>query len=281
MSSPAPSEIVKNDRPGTTPRIASLQPSITLTLAGLDALDTLVAHTKYCLEVLPELATRNLPILRDSWTTTTNELTRVKPSLVIASVPYRMESLAAILKSGVPVLALAPHALTDIVSDTCLIAAQVDRRSEAESLIRDFQQTLDSTQSLAANLPKPAVYCEEWGKPLIHSQPWIAELIATVGGTFIGPPGVQTTPEVIAAIDPDILLFAWCGAGDRVPLDRVIAQRNWNHLRAVRNGRVYCIPDEYLNTPAIPSLTMGLAHLAAAIHPTHFPAASRLIAISK
>lgn len=267
--------------PASTPRIASLQPSITLTLAALNALDTLVAHTRYCLEALPELATLNLPILHDSWTTTTDELTAVSPNLVIASVPYRLESLAAILKSGMPVLALAPHSLADVLHDTRLIARQVNRTTEAESFIHTFQQTLTSTQSLTTNLRKPTVYCEEWGKPLILSQPWIAELIATAGGTFLGTPGAQTTPEAIAAADPDILLFAWCGAGDRVPLDRVIAQRNWHHLRAVRNRRVYCIPDEYLNTPAIPSLTQGITHLAAAIHPEQFPAASRLISITR
>jgi iron complex transport system substrate-binding protein len=268
-------------QPSRSLRIASLQPSITVTLAALNALDTLVAHTKYCAEALPELATRNLPILHDSWTTTTDELTAVSPNLVIASVPYRLESLAAILKSGIPVLALAPHSLADVLSDTRLIAAQVNRRAEVESLIEAFQQMLVSTKILAANLSKPAVYCEEWGKPLIQSQSWIAELIATSGGVFVGTPGAQIIPETVAAADPDVLLFAWCGAGDRVPLDRVIAQRNWQHLRAVRNGRVYCIPDEYLNTPAISSLTQGLAHLAAAIHPTHFPVAPRLISMTR
>ena len=263
-----------------TLRIASLQPSITLTLASLNALDTLCAHTKYCLEALPELATLNLPILQDSWTTTTDEITTVAPDLVIASVPYRLESLAAILKSGLPVLALAPHTLADVFHDTRLIARQVDRTAKAETLIETFQQTISSTQNITSSRTKPTVYCEEWGKPPIHSQPWIAELIATAGGTFIGTPGAQTAPETIAAADPDILLLAWCGAGDRVPLNRVIAQRNWHHLHAVRNRRVYCIPDEYLNTPAIPSLTQGLAHLAAAIHPDHFPTAPRLIRLA-
>ena len=262
-------------------RIASLQPSITLTLASLNALGALCAHTKYCLEALPELASRNLPILHDSWTTTTDELTAVSPGLVIASVPYRLESLAAILKSGLPVLALAPHNLADVLQDTRLIARQVDRTAEAESLIKAFEKTLTSTQANANTLPKPAVYCEEWGKPLIHSQPWVAELIATTGGTFAGTPGAQATPETVAAADPDIVLFAWCGAGDRVPLDRVIAQRNWHHLRAVRDRRVYCIPDEFLNTPAIPSLTQGLACLAAAIHPAHFPTPPRLVSIDR
>ena len=260
-------------------RIASLQPSVTLTLAALGRLDALCAHTNYCLEALPELASLNLPILADSWTTTTDELTAVKPDLVIASVPYRLESLAAILKAGFPLLALAPHTLDDVFKDTRLIAAQIARTAEAESLIETFKQSLASTQSTTRGLQRLTVYCEEWGKPLIHSQPWIAELIAVAGGSFVGTPGLQTIPEAIAAANPDVLIFAWCGAGDRVPLERVISQRNWQQLKAVRNGRVYCVPDEYLNTPAIPSLTMGLNHLASAIHPELFSPMSRLISI--
>jgi iron complex transport system substrate-binding protein len=260
-------------------RIASLQPSVSLTLSALGALDALCAHTKYCLEALPELASRNLPVLADSWTTSTDELTAVAPDLVIASVPYRLESLAAILKAGFPLLALAPHTLADVLKDTRLIAAQVGRSSEAETMISEFEEQLASTKKQASALTKPLVYCEEWGKPIIRSQPWIAELISIAGGVFAGEPGKQTTAEQVATSDPDVLIFAWCGAGDRVPLKRVMEQRNWQNLRAVREGRVYCIPDEYLNTPSIPSLTEGLMHLAAAILPEHAPQARRLISL--
>src|SRR5271156_884819 len=116
-------------------RIASLQPSITLTLAALDRLDALCAVTKYCIEALPSLAERNLPILHDSWTANTDEILATHPDLVIASVPYRMESLAAILKSGLPVLALAPHALADIYNDIRLIASVVGASTAAEELV--------------------------------------------------------------------------------------------------------------------------------------------------
>ena len=248
-------------------RIASLQPSVTLTLAALGRLDLLCAHTKYCLEALPSLAGLNLPIVSDSWTTNSEELHAIDPSLVIASVPYRIESFVKILKAGFPLLALAPNSLEDVADDMRLIARQVDRLSEAELLIEEFQRALAARRDATRNLERVTVYCEEWGKPPIHSQRWIAELIDANGGTFVGKPGDQTTPEAIADTDPDVLIFAWCGAGNRVPLRRVIAQRNWSHLRAVRSRRVYCIPDEYLNTPAISSLAQGLAHIATAIHP--------------
>jgi len=79
----------------------------------------------------------------------------------------------------------------------------------------------------------------------------------------------------VEAASPDILIAAWCGAGDRVPLEKIIRQRGWENLPAVRNGRVHCIRDEYLNTPA-PTLVQGLRALAAAIHPEYFPQASGL-----
>jgi iron complex transport system substrate-binding protein len=260
-------------------RIASLQPSITLTLAALNRLDALCAITKYCVEALPELAARNLPILHDSWTANTDEILAANPDLVIASVPYRMESLAAILKSGLPVLALAPHSLADIYTDTRLIAALV--QADPEPLIARMQTAIAATRARTEHIPqRPLVYCEEWGKPLIHSQHWVAELVEAAGARYLGEPGSHTTPEEVAAADPDVLLFAWCGAGDRVPLDRVIAQRNWHNLRAVRNGRVHCIPDEYLNTPA-PTLLEGLACIAAAAHPTLHPSHARLITLSR
>jgi iron complex transport system substrate-binding protein len=91
-------------------------------------------------------------------------------------------------------------------------------------------------------------------------------LVEAAGGCYLGEPGTQTTTDAVAAANPDVLFFAWCGVGNRVPLARVIEQRNWHHLSAVQNRRVFCIPDEFLNTPG-PTLLEGMACIAAAIHP--------------
>ncbi|MES2222806.1 MAG: ABC transporter substrate-binding protein [Acidobacteriota bacterium] len=261
-------------------RIASLQPSITLTLQQLGGLDDLVACTRYCVEALPELARRNLKIIADSWSSTMEELLAVEPNLVIASVPYRMESLAAILRAGCPVLTLAPHTLVDIFADIRLIGSVVHASDRAEVLVTELASSIKAVRCQSAkSANRPLVYCEEWGKPLIHSQPWVKELAEAAGGQFLGDAGKTTTAEAVATSDPDILVFAWCGAGDRVPLARVIEKRGWQSLRAVKQGRVYCIPDEFLNTPAHPILD-GLACLAAAIHPNQFPQHPRLISLS-
>ncbi len=273
-----PTDIPSNG-PGSPLRIASLQPSITLTLARLGCLDGVVACTRYCVEALPELQSRPLTVVADSWSSTMEELLSVQPNLVIASVPYRLESLAAILKAGCPVLTLAPHSLADIVADIRLLASIVHASDRGEELITEILSYIHTVRAQAEKSgDRPRVYCEEWGKPLIHSQPWVRELVEAAGGQFVGDAGKSTAADAVAAADPDILIFAWCGAGDRVPLARVIKQRGWQSMRAVAEGRVYCIPDEFLNTPARP-LLQGLACLAAAIHPNSFPSHPRLISL--
>jgi len=251
-------------------KIISLQPSITITLEHLGCLDSLAACTKYCLEAVPALRSRNLPVVHDSWSAKSDDLLPVPADLVIASVPYRLESLTAILKSGHPVLALAPRTLADIYADIRIIAATLNVADKGASVVASMQTTIDSVRACAKSITdRPLVYCEEWGKPLIHSQPWIAELVEIAGGRFLGTPGATTTPEAVAAAQPDVILAAWCGAGSRVPLEKIIAQRNWQQLPAARASRVYCIADELLNTPA-PTLIHGLLAVASAIHPQHF-----------
>ncbi len=260
-------------------RIASLQPSITLTLGRLGRLDLLAACTKYCVELLPELRDRGICVVADSWSSTMEELQAVQPTVVMASVPYRMESLAAILRAGYPVVALAPHTLADILKDIRLIAAVVGAVERGESLVTEIETDIAKVRERTIGLShKPRVYCEEWGKPLIHSQRWVAELVEAAGGEFIGEPGKTTTAEKVAASDPEILIFAWCGAGDRVPLARVMEKRGWQRMRAVAEGRVYCVPDEFLNTPAHTVLE-GLACLAGAIHPKLFSAHPRIVSL--
>jgi iron complex transport system substrate-binding protein len=104
-------------------------------------------------------------------------------------------------------------------------------------------------------------------------------LVEAAGGEFVGTPGSQISFEQVAAANPDVIIAAWCGAGDRVPLEKIARSRNWENISAVRSSRVYCIRDEYLNTPA-PTLLCGLHGLASAIHPEHFPQAEGLRCIN-
>jgi len=248
-------------------------------LAAIGKLDRLVACTKYCADVCPEVRDRQLTIVRDSWAADTNQITAAQPDLVVAAVPYQEKAVTEILKAGSRFLGLAPKTLADIYTDIAVLSGVLGASARGEDVIAEMQHQIATMSRQTADKPRRRVFCEEWGKPLITSQMWVAELVHAAGGTFVGTPGVQTSAESVLREDPDVLIAAWCGAGDRVPLEKILRDRGWTGMRAAKQSRVYCIPDEFLNTPA-PTLVRGLHALAAAIHPESFPHASGLKCIT-
>jgi len=254
----------------TACHIASLQPSATVILAAIGELSRVVACTKYCADVVPEITSRPHTILADSWTANAQEIIAAAPDLVIAAVPFQEKAVAEILRSGVRFLGLAPRTLADIYTDIATIAGSVGASERGEAVIVEMKQRIEQVRARTAGLPRPTVFCEEWGKPLIASQAWVAELVDAAGGEFLGTPGRQISAEEVARMNPDTLIAAWCGAGDRVPLEKIVGDRQWQGTRAASNSRVYCVRDELLNTPA-PTLLRGLDALAFAIHPELFP----------
>lgn len=254
-------------------RVASLQPSATVTLDRLGLLDRLVACTRYCVDVAPAVQNSGAHIIHDSWTAKADEILAARPDLVIASVPYQLEAVAEILKAGIRFVGLAPRTLDDIYCDIATIAGVMNEAERGQEIIRDMQNEIARVREVTRGLePRLRVFAEEWGKPIIHSQPWVAELVEAAGGEFVGTPGAHTDAATIAGTNPDVILAAWCGAGDRVPLEKIVRERGWTEVSAVRDHRVYCINDELLNTPS-PTLIGGLHAIAWALHPREFPAA--------
>jgi len=255
--------------------VVSLQPSATVTLRDLGLLDRLVACTKYCADVCPEIAQYSPLIVADSWSAQTEQIMAARPDLVLASVPYQLEAVGEILKAGVRFLGLAPRTLADIYADIAAIAGIMGASESGEPVIAKMQAHIEKVRQRAAGAPKHKVFCEEWGKPIIASQPWVAEMVDAAGGTFISEAGKTTTAEAVAAAQPEVILAAWCGAGDRVPLEKIVERREWQQLPAVRSRRVFCINDELLNTPAS-SLLGGLDAIAWALHPELFEKPQRI-----
>jgi len=208
-------------------RIVSLQPSATVILRDLGQLDRLVACTKYCVDVCRE-AGSGRRIVDDSWTAHAEEIAALQPDLVIAAVPYQEKSVAEIMKAGARFFGLAPHKLDDIYMDIVAIAGLVGAAEQGNDVVNSMQGEIEHVRALVANLPRSTVFCEEWGKPIIASQPWVAELIEAAGGKAISEPAHKPSAEEVKNQDPDVLVAAWCGAGDRVPLKKIVRDRDWS-----------------------------------------------------
>jgi iron complex transport system substrate-binding protein len=232
-------------------RIVSLAPSCTSILCALGAKRYLVAVTRWCADVAP---VRGLPALGDCWRNASIEkIARLRPTLIVGSVPFHPETVARVLTIPAQFLALNPRSLTDIATDIKTLARITNRVAQGRRLIHRMRDDFVEIQQTAAKfLRPPRVYSEAWPNPRISSPPWVAELIALCGGKMTVKPGARVSDEEVASARPDIILLAWAATGNRANPRMTFANTLWKDVAAIRGQRVFVVQDELLNTPGPP-----------------------------
>ena len=131
----------------TSQRVVCLQPSATVILAALDELDRVVACTKYCADVCPEVKRGGRTIIADSWTAQSREILAARPDLVIAAVPYQEKAVVEILKAGIRFLGLAPKTLADVYTDIATIAGVVGASQRGQTVIANMQREIETVKT--------------------------------------------------------------------------------------------------------------------------------------
>ncbi len=170
------------------------------------------------------------------------------------------------------IVSLSPHRLSDVWEDVLRVGQALDRRTQAEILVKSYQQRLTNLQDSTADLGnKPRVTVLEWLDPLMASGNWTPELVAYAGGENVFGEVGQHSPwlswEELQAADPDVLVLSPCGFTlERTMMDLPLLQQHpaWHSLSAVRNGRVYAIDgNAYLNRsgPRLVESAELLAHV--------------------
>ena len=195
-----------------------------------------------------------------------DEILRLKPTLVIGSVPYKQETVAKLLERPYAFLAMNPRSLADVYADIRMLGGIVGRAKAAEAHVskmqREFAAIGRKSQNGAAGL---RVYCEAWPNPRISSPPWVAELVSLCGGKMVVPPGERVDEKQVAAAKPDVIVLAWAATGDRASPNKAYTVQEWRQVPAIRNRRVFVIKDELLNTPG-PPLVEGAKELYRLLH---------------
>jgi iron complex transport system substrate-binding protein len=235
-------------------RIVSLAPSATSILGEVGARNLLVGVTKWCCDVAD---VRSLPLVGDCWHMgDVAEIMKLRPTLVIGSVPYKQETVAKILAEPGNFLAMNPRSLADVENDVRLLAGIVCRGAAGERLVRKMRAEFAAVARLAKirmrGRQAVRVYCEAWPNPRISSPPWVAELVNIAGGEMVLPAGERVSEEHVAKAQPDVIVLAWAATGSRAKTSEAYKVVAWKDVPAIRNRRVFVIADELLNTPGPP-----------------------------
>jgi iron complex transport system substrate-binding protein len=224
----------------------------------------LVGVSKWCKDVA---RVGKRPTVGDCWTLDIEQVSKLRPTLLIGSVPFKPETVARLLQEPVALVATNPRSLSDIDSDIRLLGRLVERSRAAEKLIHEMRRAFEHVRKLGRHTKgRPRVYCEAWPKPRITSPPWVGELVQLAGGEMALPAGQRITEDEVSRARPDIIVLAWTATGDRARSGGVYETASWWDLPAVRNRHVVVVRDELLNTPG-PPLMEGAVALLRAIHP--------------
>jgi iron complex transport system substrate-binding protein len=233
-------------------------------LLAIGARKAIVGVSQWCQDIAD---VGRLPRLGDCWSLDVKQVTKLHPNLVIGSVPFKADTISKLLEQPVAFLALNPRSLADVDSDIRLLGSLVGRSEEAEELIASMHAGFEEiAQQVRRAKARPRVYSEAWPNPRISSPPWVRELIEIAGGRPVVPCGKRVTDSEVARAKPDVIVLAWTATGDQARREKALENPAWQHLPAVRNGRVVVIRDELLNTPG-PPLIAGARDLARVFHP--------------
>ncbi len=232
----------------------SLAPSATSILCEVGARKLLVGVTKWCCDVAN---VHGLPQVGDCWHMgDVAEIMKLRPTLVIGSVPYKHETVAKLLAEPVNFLAMNPRSLADVESDIRLLSGIVGRNASGERLIRKmragFAAVSRKAKARSRGKRSVRVYCEAWPNPRISSPPWVAELVRIAGGEMVVPAGEKVSDEQVADGAPDVMVLAWAAMGTRAKTGEAYKVEAWKDVPAIRNRCVVVIADELLNTPGPP-----------------------------
>lgn len=251
-------------------RIVSLAPSVTSILLAIGARKELVGVTKWCKDIA-DIGSR--PQVGDCWKLDISEVMRLKPTLLIGSVPFATQAVATILAQPVGFLALNPRSLADIEANILLLGGITGRSERAAKLVSEMRAGFAPVRKQARAMSKTMrkikslrVYGEAWPNPRISSPPWVSELIQIAGGVPVVAAGQRIDDEKIARAKPDLIVLAWAATGDRAKPQSALRNPLWKNVPAVKTGRVVVIRDELLNTPG-PPLLKGVAALMRAMYP--------------
>src|SRR5580658_3092089 len=142
-------------------RIVSLAPSATSILCEIGAKKSLVGVTKWCADLA---AVNDLPKLGDCWhMDSVDKILRLRPSLVIGSVPYKQETLAKLLEHPLSFLATNPRSLADIENDVRMLGRLTGHAPQAERVVKEMRQEFAAIAKKGRTLKKKlGVYCEAW-----------------------------------------------------------------------------------------------------------------------
>ncbi len=235
-------------------RIVSASPNVTEILYGVGAFDRVVGVTEFC--TYPPEA-KKLPRIGGWESNNLEAVVRLRPDLVILTEPQAPFMESQIKQLGLRTLAVPSRRLEDVFTAITMIGHATGRETQAAELDKNLRAKLDAVRAKTNKLPRRRVIMVVDRTPgTLHDLivatkgSFLADLIEIAGGECVGEPSNQgyerISKEAMVALNPELVIDFVHGSKDRMGEDPQAVWRDLHELRAVRDGRVYPVRDDFL-----------------------------------
>ncbi|RMH08827.1 MAG: cobalamin-binding protein [Nitrospirae bacterium] len=255
-------------------RIVSLAPSITEILFALGLQDEVVGVTEFC-DYPPEAKMK--PKVGYAHPNV-EAILALQPELVLAPRSFvRADVLAKLEQVKVPTFILAPRTVEDILAHIQLIGRMTGKTEAAIREVERIRTHVAEVSRRVAGRPRPSVLYVLNTDPLITVGPgsFIHHVIELAGGRNVAEEAKAPYPrlslEEVLMQNPDVLVFSG-GRQEGIPQAEQEKWKRWTTLSAVKHGRLFEVPSDWLNRPG-PRIVKGLDRLAQILHPQVFAGA--------
>ena len=246
------------------PTIISLAPSITEMVYAVGAGDQLIGRTSACdypaeVEEVQVVGAFGRPSLE--------MLLSLSPDIILDADLADEQMGQKIEELGLRRERISISTPSDIPAAIRQIGTVTGHQAKADSIASTIAAGLQRFAAEASEPTRsPKVYLEIWDDPLWTggSTSYTSALIAYAGGRNIGDAVAkeyfETTPEWVITENPDIIACMYMSRN--IPaIEKVSRRPGWEHITAVKEGRIYDKFDNSLFLRPGPRVLEGIAEL--------------------
>ena len=264
--------------------IISMAPSTTRILIDLGLAENIVACDTYSFGSYGSELTADIPQF-DMMTPDQEQIIALGADIIFTtgmSASQGTDVFAAVRESGACVADIPSSAsLKDIEEDILFIGACVGKNAEAEAIVDDMQEKLDTFSEIGSSIPEEEkktvlfeLYTPSADNPVIYTAgngTYINEMLELIGAVNVAAAETDQWPalseEAAVAADPDVILTADMYTPDVI--NTILTMSGWENVTAVKNQEVYQLSSDDVNQPNHHVMD-AMIEMAQAVYPDRY-----------
>jgi len=199
------------------------------------------------------------------------KIVSLKPDLIVMLEDAQKVDIEKLKERGLPVYTINPHTVDEVMGSLLELGKVTGREKEAQKLAREMRLKISAVRpkifGIEFILRRPRVLVVVGYNPLIVAGggTFIDDVVKCAGGRNISASSAVAYPqfsfEALLNENPDYIILA----DDILKPKDFRADRRWQGLEAVKQGRVLFIDADILSRPG-PRVVLAIEEIAEFIH---------------